>query len=181
VFTDNMVLQRGASTHAAVYGAAYGVSADTTVTVTVTDAAGQPVVYKATIVDRATDPVTKVANMTWRVLLAPHDYGGNATVSAACANCKNTTPAVISNVMWGDVWICEPHAIRSTPHPLHIIHPMPHFLSLILLPTPHHLSMVFACLPSMSRYLTTCATSHVLLASRLALHLVHVTGEAGRL
>ena len=116
VFTDNMVLQRGASTHAAVYGAAYGVSADTTVTVTVTDAAGQPVVYKATIVDRATDPVTKVANMTWRVLLAPHGYGGNATVSAACANCKNTTPAVISNVMWGDVWICEPHAIRPRPH-----------------------------------------------------------------
>ena len=57
-----------------------------------------------------------VTNMTWKVMLAPHGaYGGNATVSAACANCKNSTPAVISNVMWGDVWICSGQSNMELP------------------------------------------------------------------
>ena len=110
VFADNAVLQRdgpNGTTRAALYGASYGVGSATTVTVTVTDGASAPATYTASIVDRATDPITQVANLTWKVYLPPHGYGGNATISAVCSACKNTTAAVIRNVQWGDVWVCS--------------------------------------------------------------------------
>ena len=44
---------------------------------------------------------------TWKAMLQPHANGGNVSISATCTGCANTTAATISDVTFGDVWVCR--------------------------------------------------------------------------
>ena len=94
-----MVLQRGASTQAAIYGSVSGmVSSATKVTLTVREDASTYDV-QANIMQMGS------GNLTWKGLLKPHpEYGGNMTVTASCSGCTGNTSVTISDLTFGDVW-----------------------------------------------------------------------------
>ena len=99
--TDHAVLQKGTA-HAAVYGVSFGATAETKVTVTVSEKGETPYTVAADLI-----PTGHAGNVTWKALLHPHaDQGGSATISAACSGCTNTTAATIKAVTWGDVFFC---------------------------------------------------------------------------
>ena len=97
--TDRMVLQRGASTQAAIYGSVTGtISAATKVSLTVSEDSSKYEVA-ASIMQVGS------SNLTWKGLLRPHpEYGGNVTVTATCDGCSGNTSATIADLTFGDVW-----------------------------------------------------------------------------
>jgi hypothetical protein len=98
-FTDHTVLQRGAKSQAAVYGAVLGSA--TAVTVDVSEAGNKYTVH-AQIVDQS------ATNLTWKAFLHPHsEYGGNVTLTATCSGCSGIQNATISDLTYGDVWFCS--------------------------------------------------------------------------
>ena len=111
--TDHMVLQRGASTQAAIYGSVSGaVSPATKVTLSVSEDASK---YEVTAsIMQATS-----GNLTWKGLLKPHPaYGGNVTVTATCTGCSGNTSVTISDLTFGDVW-CADGPLHGCPEAFH--------------------------------------------------------------
>jgi len=43
---------------------------------------------------------------TWKALLRPETAGGNYTIIAQCTGCKSTTNLTLSNIIFGDVYMC---------------------------------------------------------------------------
>ena len=108
VFSDHTVLQRGAKSQAAVYGAVSG--AVTSVTLFTSEEGSAKYSVKAEIVEQT------AANATWKALLHPHaEYGGNVTVTASCAGCSGNTSATISDLTYGDVWFCSGQSNMELP------------------------------------------------------------------
>ena len=108
--TSNSVLQKGATTSAAVLGTVQGATSGTVVTVTVAEAGAAPYSVRADIVGRGN------GNLTWHARLHPHPApGGNATISASCASCSNDSKATLVNITWGDVWFCAGQSNMELP------------------------------------------------------------------
>lgn len=112
VFTDNAVLQRGATSRAAVFGVVQGgVSAKTTTVSVTVQEAGQPrYTLTAAVASAGAD------NVTWKALLKPHaSYGGNVTLSAQCGGCRNTTAVSLHGLTFGDVFFCSGQSNMELP------------------------------------------------------------------
>ena len=94
-----VVLQR-APQAAAVYGVVLPITGKTgdTVAVTVVEASAREAAYT---VSASVGP-----NSAWKALLKPTPAGGNYTIKAVCTTCASTTPDVISDATFGDVWFC---------------------------------------------------------------------------
>jgi hypothetical protein len=104
VFGDGAVLQRGSTTRAALYGAVYGATAATTVTLTIAEKGAAAYSVSAMVV-----PVPGGnGNVTWKALLKPHAAeGGVITATASCSSCSNTAAATLHDLTYGDVWFCS--------------------------------------------------------------------------
>ena len=106
VFGDHVVLQREPA-KAAIYGVIFGAEDGTTVTVDVGSASGAKI-YSVPATVMLTDtqmPGGRYAK--WKAYLKPSAAGGNFTVAASCASCKNSSASSISDVTFGDVWFCS--------------------------------------------------------------------------
>ena len=100
-FGSGMVLQKGTTARASIYGVSFGVTPATKVMVQVTEgSASYTVEAEMTGANKYTGN-----NVTWKAFLKPHpEQGGNLTIAASCSACTNTTPALIERVDYGDVW-----------------------------------------------------------------------------
>ena len=104
VFGDGAVLQRGSTTRAVLYGAVYGATAATTVTLMIAEKGAAAYSVSAMVV-----PVPGGnGNVTWKALLKPHAAeGGVITATASCSSCSNTAAATLHDLTYGDVWFCS--------------------------------------------------------------------------
>ena len=113
IIGNRAVLQRGADTAAVVYGrVAGGVTAGTSVGVTVAEAGAVSYTVAATVVTLDLGG----GNLTWRAALKPHPAsGGSVTLTAQCRGCSNTTAAVALSPLVGSRFaVC---AVLSPPWP----------------------------------------------------------------
>jgi len=94
--TSGMVLQRGATARAAVYGSVFGGGA-VKVSLSVAEAGAAKYEVQAEL---------QTGNATnWKAYLKPHAaYGGSASLTVSCVGCSGNTSATIADVAWGDVW-----------------------------------------------------------------------------
>ena len=47
----------------------------------------------------------KSDGQSWEALLPAQAAGGNYTITASCTGCTNSTPARLSDITFGDVWV----------------------------------------------------------------------------
>lgn len=92
IFSDNMVLQRAPSS-AAIYGLA---PPGQKITVRMDSKGGSGDTFAA----------TTSSDGAWGVRLPPTQAGGSFTFTASCPGCQNASTSTMTNVTFGDVWVC---------------------------------------------------------------------------
>ena len=100
VFTDGVILQR-APAAAAIFGTA---SPGASVSLLLTGPGGYSYRSAPVAVTSSRDPAL---NCTWRILLPPQPPGLGYTLEALCTSCTNTTSDTLSDIGFGDVYICS--------------------------------------------------------------------------
>lgn len=120
VFSDHVVLQRdsgggdgdgggAAPRKASLYGTA---SVGGTVTVKGTNADGWEYTSPPVHVTSSADPAV---HGTWKVFLPPRPAGLGYTFEASCEGCTNATSVSLSDVGFGDVWLCSGQSNMEDP------------------------------------------------------------------
>jgi hypothetical protein len=98
-FQTHMVLQ-SAPSQAALYGMAP--VAGSTVTVSLLGATDNLEVVSSSV------SATVSSSLTWKILFPAQQPGGNFSVAVACTKgCTNSTATTITDVTFGDVWVCS--------------------------------------------------------------------------
>ena len=100
VFSDHGILQR-APKLSAVFGTA---SIGATVKVTLTGPDGYSHAAAPVPVASSADPAL---HGTWKVLLAARPAGFGYSIVASCSGCANATAATLTDVGFGDIWLCS--------------------------------------------------------------------------
>jgi len=108
IFSDHGVLQR-APARAALFGTA---AAGAHVTVSVAGPNGYAHTTPQTVVASTSDPAI---HGTWKVLLPARPPGVGYTITARCDACDNATAASLTDVAFGDVWLCSGQSNMEDP------------------------------------------------------------------
>jgi sialate O-acetylesterase len=106
-FSDHAILQR-APQSSSVFGTA---TIGATITVTLSGPGGYHHAATATVVT-SDDPAL---HGTWKVLLPARPAGLGYSIEAACRGCVNGTAATLTDIGFGDTWLCSGQSNMEDP------------------------------------------------------------------